>query len=180
MDEVSRRERLRQGPMLTDVIYAPHVLTCLPSSSLTRPARRTLPCHRRSPRAVSRCLASMLLNNRFWPILVRRSDGKLETVSSGVKTKNAPTQSQLNRTPDDKGVANYYRELRPEDPKHVDWRKKLAGMLLRELGGEKHAGEPMTYRGRPWLTDTFRPDPGVYSWCFSRELPPLRACQSEA
>ncbi|KAF2838748.1 hypothetical protein M501DRAFT_955621, partial [Patellaria atrata CBS 101060] len=78
---------------------------------------------------------------RFYPLYVRRSDGKLEIPagSKGKKDKNQPTDDQLDRTPDAKGVSDYYREIGPDELKHLDWRRKLAGMLVRELGGAEHS-----------------------------------------
>ena len=77
---------------------------------------------------------------RFYPVFVRRSDAKLDVQTSKGKQKNAPTTAQLDRTPDAKGVCDYYREIAPDEVKHMDWRRKLAGMLLREIGGAEYAG----------------------------------------
>jgi hypothetical protein len=71
----------------------------------------------------------------FVPLFLSRSDGKTEIVNKGIKIKNAPSAQQLDRTPNEAGVSDYYRELDSTEPKHQDWRKKLGGMLLRELGG---------------------------------------------
>lgn len=76
---------------------------------------------------------------RFYPVFVRRSDAKLDVQTSKGKQKNAPTAAQLDRTPDAKGVCDYYREIAPDEVKHMDWRRKLAGMLLREIGGAEYA-----------------------------------------
>lgn len=71
---------------------------------------------------------------RFYPLYCRRSDGKLE---AGTKSKrkelNQPTDDQLDQKPDKNGVSDYYREVAPEETKHLDWRRKLGGMLAREL-----------------------------------------------
>ncbi|KAF2180073.1 hypothetical protein K469DRAFT_673350 [Zopfia rhizophila CBS 207.26] len=75
----------------------------------------------------------------FWPLFIRRSDGKTEVIARGVRAKNVPSQAQLDRTPNEKGVCDYYRELDREEPKHQDWRKKLGGMLMREIGDEAKA-----------------------------------------
>lgn len=77
---------------------------------------------------------------RFFPLYVRRSDGKREVVTSKGKEKNAPSSEQLDRTPNAKGIADYYREIAEDEPKHLDWRKKLAGMLMREIGGASNEG----------------------------------------
>lgn len=67
-------------------------------------------------------------------LYVRRSDGKLEFRHKGQTEKNAPTAKQLDQTPDARGVADYYRELDPVEPKVLDWRRKLASMLMKHLG----------------------------------------------
>jgi hypothetical protein len=74
---------------------------------------------------------------RFYPIYVRRSDGRVEVTSKKGKEKNEPSPEQLDRTPNAKGVCDYYREIPEHEPKHIDWRKKLAGMLVRELAESK-------------------------------------------
>lgn len=72
---------------------------------------------------------------RFLPLYVRRSDGKLETVNTHKrKEPNQPTPEQLDMKPDAKGTSDYYREVPMDEPKHLDWRRKLGGMLARELG----------------------------------------------
>lgn len=77
---------------------------------------------------------------RFYPVYVRRSDGKLEVVTKKGTEKNEPTPEQLDRTPNAKGVSDYYREIAYDEVKHLDWRRKLAGMLLREIGGKEYQG----------------------------------------
>ena len=71
---------------------------------------------------------------RFYPLYVRRSDGRLEIVAKGKRKEiNQPTDEQLDQKPDHKGVSDYYREVAPEEAKHLDWRRKLGGMLAREM-----------------------------------------------
>lgn len=70
---------------------------------------------------------------RYYPLYVRRSDGKLETVHGKKKEKNEPTPDQLNDKPDSNGVSDFYRPIADEEAKHLDWRRKLGGMLMREL-----------------------------------------------
>ena len=71
---------------------------------------------------------------RFYPVYVRRSDGKVEIVSkSKRRERNEPTDEQLDQKPDKNGVSDYYREVSPDEAKHLDWRRKLGGMLAREL-----------------------------------------------
>ena len=85
---------------------------------------------------------------RFYPLYVRRSDGKLEAllfqsqgrpgklevVAKGKRKElNEPTEEQLDQKPDKNGVSDYYREVSMDESKHLDWRRKLGGMLAREL-----------------------------------------------
>jgi hypothetical protein len=72
---------------------------------------------------------------RFFPVYVCRSDGKLETISTHKrKESNQPTAEQLDSRPDASGTSDYYRPVRIDEPKHLDWRRKLGSMLARELG----------------------------------------------
>jgi hypothetical protein len=71
---------------------------------------------------------------RFYPLYVRRSDGKLEVISKGKRSEvNQPTDEQLDQKPDSNGISDYYREVGIDESKHLDWRRKLGGMLAREL-----------------------------------------------
>ena len=77
----------------------------------------------------------------FYPVYIARSDGKLEITSKSRKKElNQPTAEQLDSTPDSKGVSDFYTKLEDGDAKEVDWRRKLGGMLVRELGGKEHQG----------------------------------------
>lgn len=78
----------------------------------------------------------------FYPIFIRRSDGKLEIVQRRIHESNAPTTEQLDRTADAKGVSNYYREVNSDEVKYLDWRRKLGGMLARELIRDAPPGMP--------------------------------------
>jgi len=72
---------------------------------------------------------------RFYPLYLRRSDGQLEVTNHHKrKEKNEPTSDQLNRKPDANGVSDYYREVSMDEQKHLDWRRKLGGLLARDLG----------------------------------------------
>ncbi|KAK4989748.1 hypothetical protein LTR66_006988 [Elasticomyces elasticus] len=76
---------------------------------------------------------------RFYPLYVRRSDGKLETVGAHRhKEANKPTGEQLNQQPDKNGICDYYRPVSAEELKHLDWRRKLGGMLARKMGFKDH------------------------------------------
>ncbi|KUJ06873.1 uncharacterized protein LY89DRAFT_712404 [Mollisia scopiformis] len=72
----------------------------------------------------------------YYPLFVTRSDGLLEFITkTGVKELNQPTTAQLNDTPDANGNVDCYRSLEPDAEKAIDWRRKLGGMMMRELGG---------------------------------------------
>ncbi|KAF1944415.1 hypothetical protein EJ02DRAFT_442686 [Clathrospora elynae] len=74
----------------------------------------------------------------FWPIFATKSDGQHIINLKGRPLRNGPTEEQLNTAPNDQGQRDFYRRIEKDDPKHIDWRKKLGGMLLRELGGKQH------------------------------------------
>jgi hypothetical protein len=77
---------------------------------------------------------------QFTVLYLSRSDGKLDIVGKNkLWEKNEPTAKQLDQTPDAKGVSDYYRFTTLDEQKHLDWRRKLAGMLARELGGPEHS-----------------------------------------
>lgn len=78
---------------------------------------------------------------RFYPVIARRSDGKREIIGKARKKEtNEPTAEQLDQKPDRNGVADYYREVSPDESKHLDWRRKLGGMLARELAWKPKDG----------------------------------------
>ena len=70
-----------------------------------------------------------------------RSDGVLHVAKGSKKEENAPTDAQLDTKPDARGVVDYYKMLEPGDAKHIDWKRKLGGMLMREIGDEEHRGK---------------------------------------
>jgi hypothetical protein len=74
----------------------------------------------------------------FCSIYPRVSDGHEVVSQKGIQIRNAPTAQQLDRTPNAEGQSDYYRVIEKDEQKHVDWRKKLGGMLLREIGGNQH------------------------------------------
>ena len=76
----------------------------------------------------------------YFPLYISRSDGRTEIVTKSRKEKNAPTDEQLNSRPDAKGVSEYLKELELGEAKEVDWRRKLGGMLISEIGGKDHSG----------------------------------------
>lgn len=79
----------------------------------------------------------------YTPVYISRSDGKLEIISTKTNKResNEPTAAQLDDTPDAKGISDFYKKLEVGDAKEVDWRRKLGGMLMRELGGKAHLGK---------------------------------------
>ena len=74
----------------------------------------------------------------FWPLFPRQSDGHEAVRQKGIMVKNGPSAQQLDRTPNAQGQCDYYRPIDKDEPKHLDWRKKLGGMLLREIGGKAY------------------------------------------
>ncbi|GAB7361721.1 hypothetical protein MBLNU230_g1768t1 [Neophaeotheca triangularis] len=77
----------------------------------------------------------------FYPVYARRSDGKMEITPKGKsKERNEPTAEQLDQSPNSKGISDYYRLVKPTDMKSLDWRRKLGGMLARELGQSSSGG----------------------------------------
>ncbi|KAK3638624.1 hypothetical protein LTR56_012930 [Elasticomyces elasticus] len=71
---------------------------------------------------------------RFKSIYIRRSDGKQEVVVKGKRREtNEPLPDQLDTTPDKYGVSDFYREVAPDESKSLDWRRKLGGMIAREM-----------------------------------------------
>ena len=77
----------------------------------------------------------------YFPLYITRSDGKTEILTKTRKKEpNTPTDDQLDSRPDTKGIVDYFKELEVGDAKEVDWRRKLGGMLIREIGGQDHPG----------------------------------------
>ncbi|KAK5130245.1 hypothetical protein LTR08_002291 [Meristemomyces frigidus] len=81
---------------------------------------------------------------RFHPLYVRRSDGKLDIVARAKrKETNEPTAEQLDQKPDRQGISDYYRQVSLDEMKSLDWRRKLGGMLAREMGWKDKSGQGM-------------------------------------
>lgn len=77
----------------------------------------------------------------YFPLYISRSDGKSEILTKARKKEsNLPTNDQLDSTPDAKGNVDYFKELEAGDAKEVDWRRKLGGMLIQEVGDQAHPG----------------------------------------
>ncbi len=75
-------------------------------------------------------------------VYLAKSDGKEEILTKKKKKEqNAPTTSQMDQTADSKGVTDFYRLIQIGDEKEVEWRRKLGGMLKKEIGGPEHASE---------------------------------------
>ena len=79
----------------------------------------------------------------YFPLYLNRSDGRLETISlkSKKKESNAPNEAQLNPKREVNGNRDYYKPIEVGDAKEVDWRRKLGGMLMKEIGEKEHSGK---------------------------------------
>ena len=114
-------------------------------------------------------------------IYLARSDGKLEVVKAGVKEDNNPTKEQLSTELDANGLPNFYEQLSITHNKNREWRRKLGGMLMRELGKEETTGKYFLRKRRqiPYLTILIKLHRDwLYFSRSSRELPSLRALQA--
>ena len=71
----------------------------------------------------------------LYPVYIARSDGVLSTIQGKARRKedNGPTAEQLQKTRAEKGVYSWYQELQINDSKNLDWRRKLGGMLAKEM-----------------------------------------------
>lgn len=107
--------------------------------------------HRHRPQPRSQRAATMAQPlTPFYPIFPCKSDGQDVVNQKGAPLRNGPTEEQLDRTPNEQGQSDYYRLIDKDEPKHIDWRKKLGGMLLREIGGKQHeGGHPRSCIPRP-------------------------------
>lgn len=78
----------------------------------------------------------------YFPVYLSRSDGRLETISLKTKKKesNAPNEVQLNASREVNGNRDFYKPIEVGDVKEVDWRRKLGGMLMKEIGDKEHSG----------------------------------------
>lgn len=79
----------------------------------------------------------------YFPLYISRSDGRLETISLKTKKKesNAPNEAQLNPNREVNGNRDFYKSIEIGDVKEVDWRRKLGGMLMKEIGEKEHSGK---------------------------------------
>jgi hypothetical protein len=117
----------------------------LPRSALIKPTRDLRESHSTlstlSTKPATKSITAPAMAQpltQFWPIFAGKSDGQDVVNQKGVVVRNGPTQEQLDRTPNEQGQSDYYRLIDKDEPKHMDWRKKLGGMLLREVGGKEH------------------------------------------
>ncbi|MCJ1283250.1 hypothetical protein MMC26_002578 [Xylographa opegraphella] len=86
---------------------------------------------------------------KLWLVYLQLSDGKLEVSvkksekgNTGRKREaNGPTQAQLQKVKDSKGLYTFYQKLKVSHPKHIEWRRKLGGMLMREFGKKETQNE---------------------------------------
>ncbi|KAL9054238.1 MAG: hypothetical protein Q9162_004271 [Coniocarpon cinnabarinum] len=76
----------------------------------------------------------------YYPLYVRRSDGKLQVQVHGTTEQNEPTKDQLNQTANAQGICDFYRLCKTDDLKVLDWRRKLGGMLMKEIGAKEPKG----------------------------------------
>lgn len=109
----------------------------------------------------------------FYPIFASKSDGLDVVNQKGSVVRNGPTQEQLDRSPNAQGQCDYYRLIEKDDPKHIDWRKKLGGMLLREIGGKQHEGERIGQPPIPAVADRSRQMAAMPALGLSRQLQAL-------
>lgn len=70
---------------------------------------------------------------------VCRSDGQTVITTKAGKELNEPLPRQQDPTPV-KGMVDVYKRVASDDIKSFDWRKKLGGMLMLELGKSAHEG----------------------------------------
>ncbi|APA13182.1 hypothetical protein SS1G_14092 [Sclerotinia sclerotiorum 1980 UF-70] len=86
----------------------------------------------------------------FYPITICRSDGQLEVITkTGVKELNQPTPAQLSDKEDAEGNVDCYKKLEYDEPKAVDWRRKIGGMLMHYLGGKEHSDRNYVLKDLP-------------------------------
>lgn len=75
---------------------------------------------------------------RFTTVSVARSDGRSEFLQNGVLVPNEPPRKDEAPGPD--GSIDFYLKLQENDPTALDWKRKLGGMLVRDIGGPEQAG----------------------------------------
>lgn len=76
----------------------------------------------------------------YYPVVVCRSDGLYDYTLNGLKVPNQPKPKDLVPTPNAQGQVAVYQKLSVDDPKSLQWRRKLGAMLLELLGGPEHSG----------------------------------------
>lgn len=75
---------------------------------------------------------------RFTTVSVARSDGRSEFLQNGILVPNEPPRKDEAPGPD--GSIDFYLKLQENDPTALDWKRKLGGMLVRDIGGPEQAG----------------------------------------
>ncbi|KFY04202.1 hypothetical protein O988_00936 [Pseudogymnoascus sp. VKM F-3808] len=75
---------------------------------------------------------------RFTTVSVARSDGRSEYLHNGSLVPNEPPRKD--ETPGPDGSIDFYLKLQENDPTTLDWKRKLGGMLMKDIGGSEHAG----------------------------------------
>ena len=68
-------------------------------------------------------------------ITCSRSDGKSTVIDPKSKKpeENAPTKEQLSKTKVESGQYAFYQEIKFNDKRHMEWRKKLALGLMKQF-----------------------------------------------
>ena len=87
-------------------------------------------------------------------VYFQKSDGKLDILNKKKKKEqNAPTPSQMDSAPDAKGIVDYYRLVEIGDEKEIEWRRKLGGMLKREIGEAEYASKTSNFYPKQLVAD---------------------------
>jgi hypothetical protein len=73
----------------------------------------------------------------YYPITVCRSDAVSSYMFNGVETPNKPKPKDLDDTPDANGKVSVYTEVQEDHQRALQWRRKLAGMLMDVLNAEQ-------------------------------------------
>lgn len=120
-------------------------LTCLKRHYLESRSKHRQ-CHSMRIRKVVLKLPGFSLVNKdamapYYPLYIRRSDGKFQIKAHGKPETNEPTSEQLDQSPNAQGVCDFYRICKADDPKLLDWRRKLGGMLIRELQAKEEVNQ---------------------------------------
>lgn len=79
------------------------------------------------------------------PVDIRQSDGILVLRSKRggevIEERNEPSKEQLDQTPNAQGEQDYYKLLDLDDPKAIDWRRKLGQRLVEVISDGNRTGK---------------------------------------